>query len=101
MFDVIAFTETIKYYLADILLISFASLFRGDYEILILDHAARRAAQRRIPMELLEKTIYEGKFERFGDNKVRIRKDFRKGAIICIGVIYKDRIKIITVEIGK
>ncbi len=92
--------ETIKYYLVNILLISIGPLFRGDYEVLFVDHAARRAAQRKIPLDLLERTVFEGKFERFGGNKVKISKDYRKGAIICIGIIERDRIKIITIERG-
>ncbi|MFH0713648.1 MAG: DUF4258 domain-containing protein [Candidatus Micrarchaeota archaeon] len=94
--------ENFKYYLLNIILISsYWRLFRGDYEVFVLEHAAIRAAQRKIPRELLERTLYEGKFERFGNNKVRICKNFHRGKVICIGVIEKDKIKIITVEVGR
>lgn len=99
MFDLFAL-ESLKYYLINILLISFGPFFRGDFEVFFADHAMRRAAQRQISLDLLEKTIFEGKFERFGGNNIRIKKRFLSGAIICIGAIEKDRIKIITVERG-
>lgn len=49
-----------KYYLLNILLISFGPFFRGDYEVFFADHAMRRAAQRQIPLDLLERTVFEG-----------------------------------------
>lgn len=100
MFD-FYFLESFKYYLVNILLISIGSpLFRGDHAVVFADHATIRAIQRRIPWDLVEKTVFEGKFKRFGGNKVRITKSFLKGAIICIGVIENQEIKIITIERG-
>ncbi len=99
MFDLSLFAS-FKYYLVNILLISIGPLFRGDYEVFFADHATRRAVQRKIPLDLIEKTVFEGKFERFGENKIKIKKRFWHGAIICIGVIENDRIKILTVERG-
>ncbi len=100
MFD-FHFLESFKYYLLNILLISIGyPLWRGDYRVVFAEHATFRSIQRDIPWDLVEKTVFEGKFERFGGNKVRIKKFFSRGSVICIGVITNDEIKIITIERG-
>ncbi len=95
--------ETFKYYLLNILLISIGSpLWRGDYEVSFQKHALQQVAKRDVPWDLVKKTIFEGKFQRFGNDKVRIWKRFNRGTIICIGVFEQDnRIRVITVELGR
>ncbi len=101
MFD-FPLLQSFKYYLFNILLISIPwILFRGDYEVSFQKHALQQAARRDVSWDLVKKTIYEGKFERFGNDKVRIWKRFNRGSIICIGVIGLTRIRVITVEVGR
>ncbi|MDP3741839.1 MAG: DUF4258 domain-containing protein [Candidatus Micrarchaeota archaeon] len=98
---IIAALGSFKYYLFNILLISIPQrLFRGDYEVVFSNHALRRMVERRISWELVKKTVFEGKFERFGDNRIKLSKRFNDGAIICVGVVQNSEIWVVTIERG-
>lgn len=64
--------------------------------------AVIRAAQRGITWDMVKATIYGGRHENFGKNMIKFKKDFKRGAVICVGE-WKDvnRLKIITIELGR
>lgn len=67
---------------------------RTKFDIEIKHHTFVRAIQRGIDPDLIEKTIINGKIERFGKNYMK----FVSKSVICIGEISGLKIKIITIE---
>ena len=72
----------------------------SDKEIIISHHAFKRALERKIFPDMIEATLKSGITERFGKNKVKFIKRYKKGNVICLGEIKNSIIKIITIEWG-
>ena len=67
---------------------------RDQYEIVIKHHVFIQAMHRHIDPDLIEKTIKNGKVQRFGKNYVK----FISRSVICVGEISGLRLKIMTIE---
>ncbi|MBT5021309.1 hypothetical protein HOK51_09245 [Candidatus Woesearchaeota archaeon] len=70
----------------------------SNYNIEIKNHAVIRAIQRGITPDIVEATIKGGKLQKFGNNKIKFIKKYKKFIVICIGEIVCGKIKIITIE---
>ena len=71
---------------------------KGRYEIVIKRHAFLRALQRRIHPDLVEDVLESGKMVRFGRNRVKFVKRFRKFTVVCVDEIVGQSIRIVTIE---
>ncbi|MBI2670622.1 hypothetical protein HYX18_01420 [Candidatus Woesearchaeota archaeon] len=67
---------------------------RTKYDIEIKHHVFVRAMQRGINPDLIERTITNGKIEKFGKNYIK----FISKSVICIGEISGLKLKVITIE---
>ena len=73
---------------------------KGRYWIEIVEHAFKRADQRKIPLYLIYDAIQAGKMKRFGKNRVKFTKKFKKFTIKCVDEIVGNIIKIATITIN-
>ena len=70
----------------------------SKYGIEIKKHTFDRALQRGIHPDLIENILLKGKIKRFGKNGVKFINKGSKRAIICVGEMIGNKIKIITIE---
>ena len=71
---------------------------RNHLRVVVTRHAFKRAKQRGISPDLVFEVLKSGKLKRFGKNRVRIEKEFRKFTAICVDEIYGNTLWIVTVE---
>jgi len=67
-------------------------------EIVICRHAMLRANERGITPDMVEATIKGGKVTKYGKNKIKFKKKYKRFHVICVDEITGDCIKIVTVE---
>jgi len=80
-------------------MISFPAFDVTQYRVRLTKHAADQAWLRCVDADDVMRTIRSGRIERFGKHGVKfISKG--KSAIICVGEVSGDAIKIITVTKG-
>ncbi|MBN1645359.1 hypothetical protein JW851_04990 [Candidatus Woesearchaeota archaeon] len=68
------------------------------YHIEIKRHAFIRALQRGITPDLVESAIKGGRQLRFGKNRIKFVKKFKKFTVICVDEIIGGIIRIVTIE---
>jgi len=68
------------------------------YEIEIRRHAFIRALERKITPDMIEATLKSGKIERFGKNRVRFVKRYKRFELVCVDEIIGNKIRIVTIE---
>ena len=73
-------------------------LRKGGNEVRISKHAFQRADQRGIPLDLIAQTLQTGEMKRFGKNRVKFEKKFKKGSIVCVDEWIGNKITIVTIE---
>ncbi len=73
-------------------------LYRFGKKIIITEHARRRAEQRNILPEMIEATVNGGKAKKFGKNRIKFIKKYKRGKVVCVDEIERDRIRIVTIE---
>ncbi|MFH1751396.1 MAG: hypothetical protein ABH821_00440 [archaeon] len=73
-------------------------MIKGDYKITIRQHVINRAIQRKICPDLIKETIQTGKMKKFGKNRVKFEKKFRRFVITCVDEIIRNTIFIVTIE---
>lgn len=61
-------------------------------------HAFIRAMQRNVTPDMIEATLKGGKIEKFGKNKVRFIKDYKRFSVICVGEMIGTNVEIFTIE---
>lgn len=72
-------------------------LRKGNYEIVIKRHAFERAMQRGVDPDLLEHILQTGTMRKFGKNRVKIEKKFRKFTVTCVDEIMGNILRIVTI----
>ena len=65
--------------------------------IVITKHAFTRAMQRGITPNIIEDTIQTGTMKKFGKNRVKFTKEFRKMSVNCVDEIIGQNIRIVTI----
>jgi len=70
------------------------------YELEIKHHVFKRAMERGIHPDMIEKTLLKGKMERYGKHGVKFIKKGAKRTIICVGELIGTKLKIFTIEEG-
>ncbi len=78
-------------------MISFPGFDLSKHEIVITEHAVRRAEERGIEPELLLQAL-QGEIERFGKRRARFISRGKR-TIICVGEIKGETLRIFTVEL--
>lgn len=74
-------------------------LSRGEFEVVFSRHAIKRAVERNIHWDLIERTIFNGKIRRVGDNFIWFSKDFHRGTVLCKAVeAGQGQLLVMTVE---
>ena len=74
-----------------------SSLHKEGFEVRLTKHAVKRAEERNICIELIEKTINEGRIIRFWKNRLKIEKTFNNFKIRCVDEIRDNELKIVTI----
>jgi len=70
-------------------------------EIHLSRHAICMAYERDVDIELIDLCVRTGKLVRIGKNYLKFIKTYENRKIICVAQINQERIKIITVEVGR
>ena len=70
------------------------------YDVEIKRHVFERAMQRGIHADMIEDTLLKGKIKRFGKHGIKFVNKGSKRAIICVGELVGNKLKIITIEEG-
>ncbi len=70
---------------------------KDKYEIIVMRHAFIRASQRGIDPYLLERTLQTGTMKKFGKNRLKIEKKFKKFTVRCVDEIIGNILKIVTI----
>ena len=74
-------------------------ILKGDVYFVFSLHAVARMAEREVPLEYVISAIQHGRFKKFGNNMVRITKDFKKGRLACVGFQFSENAcKLLTIE---
>ncbi len=73
-------------------------LYRFGKKVVITKHADVRAEQRGITTSMIEAAINGGRVKRFGKNRVKFIKRYKRGNVVCVDEIERDRIRIVTIE---
>ncbi|MBI2530081.1 MAG: DUF4258 domain-containing protein [Candidatus Diapherotrites archaeon] len=73
-------------------------LLRFGKRIEITRHAYARATNRGISRGMVEATINGGRVKRFGKNRMKFVKEYRRGKVVCVDEIEGDCIRIVTIE---
>ncbi len=73
-------------------------LYRFGKKIEITMHAEARAEQRGITAGMIEATINGGRVKRFGKSRIKFIKEYKRGKVVCVDEIERDRIRIVTIE---
>ncbi len=75
---------------------------RNGNEIWVRTHALKRAVERGITPSMIEATILGGRIQKFGKNRVKFIKQYKRGKVICVDeCIRQNTILIVTIEWGK
>ena len=72
----------------------------SQYDLVIKRHVFERAMQRGIHPDMIEDTLLKGKVKRFGKHGIKFINKGSKRAIICVGELIGNKLKIITIEEG-
>ena len=73
-------------------------MYKPPYEIIFTKHALLQARVRNIHPDILEDTIQNGRFKRFGKNRLKIIKEYHRATIICVDEKIGNTIKIVTMR---
>lgn len=76
-------------------------LHRFGKKIEITKHADARAEQRGITAGMIEATINGGMVKRFGKNRIKFTKKYKRGNVVCMDEIKGSYIRIVTIEWGR
>lgn len=86
--------DIFKYFL----ILFFNRIFRRhDFEVRLTEHAVERMLWRRIAPELIEQTIRNGKIIRFGKNRMKFEKKFKKFTLVCVDERVGNHVRIVTI----
>lgn len=76
-------------------------IYRNKWIIKISYHSRKRAMERGITFDMVERTIKTGKIESFGKNLFKFVSRYKRGNVVCIGERKSGNfIKILTIEWG-
>lgn len=80
------------------LILFFGRIFkRHEFKVKLTKHAFRRADIRRIDLDLIEATIKSGKIKKFGKNRMKFEKKFKRFTLICVDEKVGEIVRIVTI----